>query len=347
MKKNTTSRRQFLNLGVQSLGAAAFGFSTACKPKTPEIVVPEGPLFQISLAEWSLHKALKSGELDHLNFPKYTKDNFGITALEHVNQFFSEKKDKWGLQPKNRVYLLDLKKRTDDLGMDNVLIMCDGVGKLGDSNTARRKNAVEGHYAWVEAAKLIGCHSIRVNAASDHKLSPEEQASLCADGLRSLCDFAKQHGIGVIVENHGGLSSDGAWLASVISKTGRNNAGTLPDFGNFYIVKNRGSNKKYEEAKKLYAQDAAYHENEGGLEYDRYLGIKDLMPFAKGVSAKSHDFDDQGEEIHTDFHKAMKIVKDSGYRGYVGIEYEGDKLSEPDGIKATQALLKKTFAELG
>lgn len=346
MKQKPFSRRHFLKAGTQSLGAAAFGFSTACKPSAPGKTEAKGPQFQISLAEWSLHKALKAGELDHLDFPQFTKDNFGITALEHVNQFFAEKTDKFGLQPKGRRYLLELKKRTDDLGMDNVLIMCDGVGKLGDSHYERRKNAVEGHYAWVEVAKLIGCHSIRVNASSDVKRSPEEQAALCADGLASLCDFAKQHEIGVIVENHGGLSSDGAWLASVMEKTGRNNCGTLPDFGNFYIVKNRGNSQKYEKAKEPFMRDGTYQENEGGLEYNRYQGIRDLMPFAKGVSAKSHDFDENGEEIHTDFHKAMKIVKDSGYRGYVGIEYEGKELSEVDGIKATQALLKKVFAEL-
>ncbi|MFK5920804.1 MAG: TIM barrel protein [Verrucomicrobiota bacterium] len=347
MKVTSFSRRQFLRVGSQSLGAAAFGLSTACKPSAPVKPEEKGPQFKISLAEWSLHKALKAGEMEHLDFPKFTKDNFGITALEHVNQFFARKTDKFGLQPNKREYLLELKQRTEDLGMDNVLIMCDGVGKIGDSNVEKRKNTVEGHYAWVETAKLLGCHSIRVNASSDAKLSPEEQASLCADGLSRLCDFAKQHEIGVIVENHGGLSSDGAWLASVMEKTGRNNCGTLPDFGNFYIVKNRGDDKKYQAAKKPYEKDGAYTESELGLEYDRYQGIKDLMPYAKGVSAKSHDFDAEGEEMHTDFHKAMKIVKDSGYRGYVGIEYEGKELSEPDGIKATQKLLEKVFAELG
>ena len=347
MKQTTFSRRHFLKNGTRTVGAAALGFSAACKPTGSGDGEEKKQAFKISLAEWSLHRALKAGEMEHLDFPKFTMDNFGITALEHVNQFFSRESDKFGIQPKDRAYLLELKKRTDDLGMDNVLIMCDRVGKLGDSHSEKRMNAVEGHYAWVEAAKLIGCHSIRVNAASDVKLNPEEQAELCADGLSSLCEFAKQHEIGVIVENHGGLSSNGAWLAEVMEKTGRDNCGTLPDFGNFYIVKNRGNKKKYEEAKKPYAGDGAYAENEGGLEYDRYQGLRDLMPYAKGVSAKSHDFDASGEETHTDFHKAMKIVKDAGYSGYVGIEYEGQELSEPDGIRATKVLLEKVFVELG
>jgi len=346
MKQTTFSRRHFLKAGTQSVGLAALGLSASCKPIGSSDPEEKGPQFKLSLAEWSLHKALKGGELEHLDFPKFTKDNFDITALEHVNQFFAEKTDRHGLQPKGHAYLLELKKRTDDLGMDNVLIMCDGVGKLGDSSQEKRQNAVEGHYAWVEAAKLIGCHSIRVNAASDMKLNPDEQASLCADGLGSLCDFAKQHEIGVIVENHGGYSSDGAWLASVMDKVGRKNCGTLPDFGNFYLVKNRGNPEKYEKAKEAFSGSGTYTENEGGLEYDRYQGIRDLMPYAKGVSAKSHDFDANGEETHTDFHKAMKIVKESGYSGYVGIEYEGKELSEPDGIKATKALLDKVFVEL-
>ena len=346
MKQTTFSRRHFLKAGTQTVGAAALGFSAACKPSGSGDSEKKGPQFQISLAEWSLHKALRAGELEHLDFPKYTKDNFGIMALEHSNHFFAEDSEKFGLQPKDRAYLLELRKRTDDLGMDSLLIMCDRVGKLGDSHSEKRMNAVEGHYAWIEAAKLIGCHSIRVNAASNVQLSPEEQASLCADGLYSLCDFASQHEINVIVENHGGLSSDGAWLALVMEKIGRGNCGTLPDFGNFYIVHNRGDIEKYEKAKAAFAKGEAYIENEGGLEYDRYQGLRDLMPYARGVSAKSYDFDANGEETHTDFHKAMKIVKESGYRGYIGIEYEGQVMSEPDGIKATQALLKKVFAEL-
>lgn len=346
MKQTTFSRRHFLKAGTQSVGAAALGLSASCKPAGSESSEEKGPLFQISLAEWSLHNALRAGELEHLDFPKYTKDNFGLMALEHSNHFFSQESDKFGLQPMDRAYLLELRKRTDDLGMESLLIMCDRVGNLGDPDQQKRNTAVEGHYAWVEAAKLIGCHSIRVNAASDKKLSRDEQASLCADGLSSLCDFARQHEVNVIVENHGGLSSDGAWLALVMEKTGRGNCGTLPDFGNFYIVHKGGDIEKYEKAKAAFAKGGTYIENEGGLEYDRYQGLLDLMPYAMGVSAKSYDFDANGDETHTDFLKAMKIVKDSGYRGYIGIEYEGKVMSEPEGIRATQALLEKVFAEL-
>ena len=114
----------------------------------------------------------------------------------------------------------------------------------------------------------------------------------------------------MIVENHGGLSRNGEWLAGVMKKVDHKRCGTLPDFGNF------GS-------------------------YDRYKGVDGADALRQGrVSAKSHDFDDKGNETHTDYRKMMEIVVDAGYHGYVGIEYEGGKLSEPDGIKATKKLLE-------
>jgi sugar phosphate isomerase/epimerase len=264
------------------------------------------PLFQISLAEWSLHKALFGKKLDHLDFAKTAKQDFGIEAVEYVNQFFKD-------QAKDQKYLAEMKKRCDDLGVKSLLIMCDGEGALGDANEQKRKQAVENHYKWVEAGKFLGCHSIRVNAQSSG--SYEEQLERAADGLRKLTEFGDQHGLNVIVENHGGLSSNGAWLAAVMKKVNHPRCGTLPDFGNF------GS-------------------------YDRYKGVAELMPFAKGVSAKSHDFDEQGNETRTDYKRMMKIVLDAGYRGYVGIEYEGGKLSEMDGIRATQKLLNRVRGEL-
>ena len=206
-----------------------------------------------------------------------------------------------------------MKKRADDVGVKSLLIMIDGEGALGDEDDAKRQKAVENHYQWVEAAKALGCHSIRVNAQSiDDK---EKSKKLAADGLRKLSEFAKKMQINVIVENHGGNSSDGKWLSEVISSVGLDNCGTLPDFGNFY-------------------------------DYDRYQGVTDLMPFAKAVSAKSYDFDDKGNETKIDFLKMMQIVTKAGYHGFVGIEYEGSRLSEEEGIKATKALLEKCAKQL-
>ncbi|MFN6104271.1 MAG: sugar phosphate isomerase/epimerase family protein [Planctomycetaceae bacterium] len=296
-------RRQFL---TQSALLAA---GAALAPVT--FAAEEKPLFDISLAEWSLHKTLFGGKLDNLDFAKTAKEQFGIHAVEFVNQFFKDK-------AKNAEYLADLKKRAGDLGVKLLLIMIDGEGALGDDSLAKRNKAVENHFKWVEAAKALGCHSIRVNAASGG--SYEDQVHRAADGLRALTEFAAPHEINVIVENHGGLSSNGEWLASVIKKVDHKRCGTLPDFGNF----NLGD----------------------GKQYDRYKGVTELMPFAKAVSAKSHDFNEAGDEIHTDYRKMMKIVLDHGYHGHVGIEYEGGKIGEAEGILATKKLLEKVRTEL-
>ena len=276
--------------------------------------------FEISLAQWSLHRSLYSGELDHLDFAKISKENFGIDAIEYVNSFFFEKAE-------DKSYLREMKNRADDYGVKSLLIMCDNEGSLGDPNNQKRQKAVENHYKWHEAAKYLGCHSIRVNAYLTESLhglevgdytktgSYENQVSLAADGLRKLTEFGANLGINTIVENHGGLSSDGAWLASVMKAVDHPMCGTLPDFGNFRI--------------------------EGDRWYDRYKGVKELMPFAKAVSAKSHDFDSNGNETRTDFFRMMDIVMDAGYSGYVGIEYEGSEMDEMSGIKATKDLLDR------
>jgi sugar phosphate isomerase/epimerase len=261
-----------------------------------------------------LHRTLRAGRLDNRDFARTAKEDFGIEAIEYVNQFWKDKAT-------DKAYVAELKKRADDLGVKTLLIMCDGEGALGDSDDARRTKAVENHYRWVEAAKALGCHSIRVNAQSNTRLSDEEQQKLVADGLRRLCEFAAPHGINVIVENHGGLSSHGRWLAGVMKLVNLPNCGTLPDFGNFRLG--------------------------DGKEYDRYQGVDELMPYAKAVSAKSHDFDEEGNEIHTDYFRMMDIVVNKhGYHGYVGIEYEGSRLSEPEGILATKRLLERVRARM-
>ena len=284
----------------------------SCKPKPVD--------FGISLAQWSLHRSLYSGELNHLDFAKISKESFGIDAIEYVNSFFFEKAE-------DKSYLKEMKTRADDHGVQSLLIMCDNEGSLGDPDNQKRQKAVENHYKWHEAAKYLGCHSIRVNAYLTESLhglevgdytktgSYENQVSLAADGLRKLTEFGANLGINTIVENHGGLSSDGAWLASVMKAVDHPMCGTLPDFGNFRI--------------------------EGDRWYDRYKGVKELMPFAKAVSAKSYDFDSNGNETRTDFFRMMDIVIDAGYSGYVGIEYEGSGMDEMSGIKATKDLLER------
>lgn len=274
----------------------------------------DGPLFQISLAEWSLHNALfgrKGDKLDNLDFARYAKEQCGIDAVEYVNQFFFDKAT-------DENYLKELNKRANDHGVKQTLIMVDREGNLGDPDEGARAKAVANHHKWVDAAKYLGCHSIRVNAGSSG--SYEEQQKLAIDGLSRLTEYGASQGINVIVENHGGLSSNGKWLASVIAGVNSPFCGTLPDFGNFNVSKSET--------------------------YDRYQGVRELMPYAKAVSAKSHEFDEQGNETRTDYLKMMRIVIEHGYRGYVGIEYEGSKLSEHEGIMATKKLLEKVRQQL-
>ena len=301
-------RRRFLGCGAALLGAR---WLAAAPGGGAWLAGERAPLFEISLAEWSLHRALRAKTLDHLDFPKKAR-SFGIDAVEYVNSFWKDK-------ARDAQYVGDLKKRCDGEGVKSVLIMCDGEGALGDANEAARGKAVENHVPWIEAAKALGCHAIRVNAASSGTF--EEQQKLAADGLHRLCEHGDKHGIDVIVENHGGLSSNGKWLAGTLKLADHKRCGSLPDFGNFRV-----SDKE---------------------EYDRYQGIDELMPFARGVSAKSHDFDGKGEETHTDYRRMLDIVViKHGWRGRIGIEYEGDKLGEDDGIAATKKLLLAVREEL-
>ncbi|MDB6070882.1 MAG: Xylose isomerase-like barrel [Verrucomicrobiales bacterium] len=300
------SRRNFMkksSLAAASLALPYIGQASAAD----DARLP----FKISLAGWSLHKAFFAGKLNHLEFPLIAKRDYGISGVEYVNQF-------WMNKATDQDYLKGLKKCADDNGVTSVLIMIDREGNLGDPDETKRKRAVENHVKWLEAAKFLGCHSIRVNAHSTG--TREEQARLAADGLRQLSELAKPMELGVIVENHGGFSSDGQWLTGVIKAVNLPNCGTLPDFGNFKLASG---------------------------EYDRYQGVTEMMPFAKGVSAKSHDFDAAGNETHTDYAKMLDIVVHKhNYRGWIGVEYEGSVLSEDEGIKATTALLKRVGATL-
>jgi sugar phosphate isomerase/epimerase len=268
--------------------------------------------FKISLAQWSLHRMLRAGELDPLDFASYAKTNFDIDAVEYVSRFYVD-------IIRERSGIAEWKKRVDDAGVQSLLIMVDDEGNLGDLDAAARQQAVTNHKKWLKAAKYMGCHSIRVNAAGQGEA--DEVAAAAAESLAALGDLAKPMGLNVLVENHGGYSSDGQWLSGVMQAVNKDNVGTLPDFGNFCIQKDE-SGKCVDK-------------------YDRYKGVKELMPFAKAVSAKSHDFDNDGNEVNTDYTQMLKLVKAQGYNGYVGIEYEGNTLSEYEGIIATKKLLEK------
>lgn len=333
---NDLSRRKFvkqlaLASAVLPLGGCQSVFNTNEGEKA---------LFNISLAQWSLHrtlfgaktsserlrglsgekvadtlrnnpKYLLRGALDPLDFPAYAKSQFGINAVEYVNTFYLGR-------ARDTKYLKELKLRADDAGVKSVLIMCDLEGDLGHPDQHQRTLAIKNHYQWVEAAAFLGCHAIRVNAKSAGTWN--EQINLAADGLSQLSDYAEKYNINVLVENHGGLSSNPQWLTSVMNTANHKQLGTLPDFGNFKISENE--------------------------QYDYYDGVKALMPYARAVSAKSLDFNTKGEHTTFDYEQMIRIVMQSGYRGYVGIEYEGEHLSEQKGIEYTLTLLKKIRNQL-
>jgi len=262
------------------------------------------PRFKISLAEWSFNRALRKGDMTNLDFPKIAKTVYNLDAVEYVSSFFKGKAE-------DTEYLKQLKNECTKYGVKSLIIMVDGEGNLADTSASVRQKAVENHYKWVKAAQFLGCHSIRVNAAGRGTMGQVQAAAI--DGLSKLSDYAAKYNINVIVENHGGNSSYGKWLAEIMKAVNKPNCGTLPDLGNFY-------------------------------EYDRYQGVKDLMPFAKGVSGKTRDFDENGNETVVDYPRMMKIIADSGFKGYIDVEYEGNKLSEDEGVKASIALLEKVIA---
>ncbi len=296
-------------IGLSLAGRAAA--QTAPAAASPAPAGGREPLFEISLAQWSLHKLLYGGELDALDFPRFTRETFGLGEVEYVNSFFKD-------HGADFTYLADLRQRCADHGIRSGLIMIDGEGNLGAADPRERRKACERHFRWISAAAFLGCRAIRVNAAGTG--TPEEHSQQAAESLHALAEVAQDFGQFVLVENHGGRSSDGSWLAETIRRADHPRVGTLPDFGNFQI--------------------------EAGVWYDRYLGVEQLMPFAQAVSAKSHDFDAEGNETGTDFRRMLRIVLDAGYRGPIGIEYEGSRLPEVEGVRATQRLLERLREEL-
>ncbi|MDG2200595.1 MAG: sugar phosphate isomerase/epimerase [Phycisphaerales bacterium] len=309
MKRNpetNTDRRRFMQAALGALAASPLaGAAMQAAPKK-ENTVSTDPIFRISLAQWSLHRTIRSGDLDAMDFASCSTKQFGISGLEYVSSFYNDRKE-------DETLPTDLKQRADDHGATSLLIMVDGEGNLGAPDEAERADAIERHHRWLRIAKALGCHSIRVNAHSEG--TPDEQIALCAKGMTGLLKHADALELNVLIENHGGHSSNGAWLSSLMQTVDHPRFGTLPDFGNFVLDWNTMEM------------------------YDRYTGVTELMPYAKAVSAKSHDFDDDGNETGTDYDRMMKIVLDTGYRGWVGVEYEGERLPEAEGIERTRDLL--------
>ena len=282
---------------------------------------PPGEI-QFSLAEWSLHRTIRAGKLNHLDFPARARD-FGISAVEYVNGLFGDTGMNFRDAARNTAYLNALKKRSADAGVVNHLLMIDEEGPLALPGDRKRLRAVENHRKWFEAAQLLGCRTVRVNLHG--KGNPEDKKAASVDSLGRLGEMGKSMNLNVVVENHGSESSKGFWMADVMRQVDLPNVGTLPDFGNFCISHPWGTTQGA-------CKDA----------YDRYKGIEEMLPFAKGaVSAKSYDFDASGGQPLIDYKRLLEMVKASGFKGYIGIEFEGFTQEEEDGIRKTKALLER------
>ena len=310
------SRRKFIkSTAVSAVAFSVFPHVTSCSKNTAE-----GEL-KISLAQWSLNRAFVAGDLDANDFAKIASNSYNIRAVEYVNQFYTD-------SAKDEKFWAGMKGKADDENVKSLLIMVDDEGDLGDSDKTKRLKSVENHFKWVNAAKLLDGHSIRVNAFGEG--TKEVVRSALVDGMGQLSEYAAKEGINVIIENHGLFSSDAGLIVEIINEVNKPNFGTLPDFGNWCLNAKWGSTQN----------------NKCSEVYDRYKGVSEFLPFAKGVSAKSYSFNEKGDETIIDYHKMLQIVKDSGYDGHIGIEYEGEKLSEPEGIKATKALMERVWEGL-
>lgn len=276
---------------------------------------------KISLAQWSLHRALENGTTNAIDFAQVAKKDYGISAVEYVNQFYVDKAT-------DETFWNQMKERASNEGVESLLIMVDNEGDLGSPDDVQRKTAVENHFKWIDAAKILGCHSIRVNAFGTG--TREELHSALVDGMGALSAYGEKEEINVLIENHGLHTSDGTFITGIIKKVNNPYLGTLPDFGNWCLSAEWGSTQ----------------DNKCDEVYDRYLGVSEFLPYAKGVSAKSYAFDTEGNETIMDYSKLLKMVKDSDFDGHIGIEFEGEQIDEPSGIRATKALIEKTWAGL-
>ena len=275
--------------------------------------------YGISLAQWSLHKMIKIDKtLNPIDFDQKSKE-LGFDAIEYVSTLYRPILEKLSIKEMTK----ELINKSKEYDVKNLLIMVDDEGNLSSSNLSEIKEAIEKHKRWIEMASKLECHSVRVNLEGEDQLDKWKDNSI--KGLSMLSEFASNYNINIIVENHGGNSSIGKELAEVIKNVNLDNCGTLPDFGNFCIKRKNGS----------------LYDGPCDIEYDKYEGMKDLMPYAKAVSAKSYDFDQFGNETTIDFKKMMDIVKEFNYNGYLGIEYEGNNHSESDGIELTKKLIQK------
>ncbi len=302
-------RRFFLKtstLGVSALASAPLWS-----------VIPPSKKLKISLAQWSLHRAFNKKKLDPVNFASIAKNTYNINAVEYVNGFYSDHSGE-------EKFWMEMRNRASGAGVESLLMMVDDEGDLGTADDETRRTSVENHFKWVNAANILGCHTVRVNAFGETDRSVYRAAIV--DGMGQLAEYAAQSNLNIVIENHGLFSSDASLIAGIVKEVNMPNFGTFPDFGNWCLSAKWGTTQ-----------------GDCDREYDRYQGVQELLPYAKAVSAKSYNFNDKGEDTKIDYYRMLKIVKESKYDGYIGIEYEGEILGEHEGILATKALMEKVW----
>lgn len=298
-----------------------FGLFLSCNSSAEQTEkdTTETPKPKYSLAQWSINRDLFSGEMSTIDFV-YAAGEMGFEGVEYVNQFFIDKAEDFE-------FLDSLNAAAEEAGVKNLMIQLDHTGNLCASDETERNKAVETAKKWVDAAKYLNAPAVRVNAHGDG--SADEMKTQCMDGIGRLAEYANTQGIQVLIENHGGVSSRGDWLADLVSSLSDKEVGSLADFHNW-----------------------CYETVDGGLwgecrnEYDYYKGFAELIGSAKGVSVKAMHFDSTGNEPNLNFHKFFKIMKEGGYDGYLGVEYEGNDLPSREGILKTKALAAKTWEKV-
>ncbi|GAB5401640.1 MAG: sugar phosphate isomerase/epimerase [Aureisphaera sp.] len=289
--------------------------------ETEEVVKTAVETPKFSLAQWSLHKKYEAEGADPFTFAADAKA-LGFDAIELVTQLYEDEIETLGFD----TVIDSLKSMNEAHGIKTVLIMVDHEGDLADPDLAKRNEAVEKHKKWIDATVKLGGHAIRVNTFGTN--DPDVWINTVQDGLRKISEYAATKNINVLCENHGWLSSDAPLLMAAIKGVNMENCGTLPDFGNWCVK--RANGERWGECVEEFP--------------DYYKGIELLMPAAKAVSAKAYSFDADGNEEKIDYYRMISIVKAAGYDGYIGVEFEGDKMSEEEGILATMALIEKAFA---
>ncbi len=270
---------------------------------------------EIGLSTWSLHRHMgpikrqvvtDTGEkhewteeypedVSLLDFAGFARKEYGLTHLELIQMSFPSTEAS---------YLKKLRSAVEaaEAVIENVPI---DVGDICELAPERRAEHVRNIKSWMDVAAAIGSRAVRVNTGPSREGS--DALALAVESCKRLAEHADKLGLNVLIENHGGISSDPQLLKQLIESVSTERMGACPDFGGF---------------------DEAI----------RYDGLQKIMPLAKLVHAKSYAFDEHGEETAIDYARCMQIVKNSGFSGVLSIEYEGDG-NASEGIKKTKELI--------